>query len=276
MDKRILYVSDLDGTLLNEKSKISDETANILHSLIENEKVMFTIASARTPATAVPLTASLGIQLPMIVMTGAALWDPKQNKYIQTTHLEREKVDIIEEICAQHNVNPFIYSIKNDMLSVYHSDVLTKCEQNFVDERINSPFKHFYLEPKIDSHDSVLIFIYDNFEKLTRVNDLLKERVECQSVCYHDIFSDELGFLEIFAPGVSKDAAIRRLAESVNADSTVVFGDNLNDIPMLKGADMAIAVENAFPEVKAVANEVIGSNIDNSVALWIRDNHSII
>ncbi len=49
----------------------------------------------------------------------------------------------------------------------------------------------------------------------------------------------------------------------------VVFGDNLNDIAMLQAADYSVAVENAFPEVKAIASEVIGPNTAHSVAHWI-------
>lgn len=49
----------------------------------------------------------------------------------------------------------------------------------------------------------------------------------------------------------------------------MVFGDNLNDLPMLAAADVAVAVDNAFPEVKEHADVVIGPNYDDSVANYI-------
>ena len=49
----------------------------------------------------------------------------------------------------------------------------------------------------------------------------------------------------------------------------MVFGDNLNDISMMKVADVAVAVENAYPEVKDVADIVIGRNIDDAVVNFI-------
>ena len=73
MDKKTLFVSDLDGTLLNTESKVSDKTAEILNKLIENNNLHFTIATARTPATAVPLMSKVHLTLPLIVMTGAAI-----------------------------------------------------------------------------------------------------------------------------------------------------------------------------------------------------------
>ena len=93
-----LYVSDLDGTLLNPEAKISATTADILSRLIADEGLLFTIATARTPATAVPMTEAIGIRLPMIVMTGAAKWVPIENRYIDTSLLPAEKVAEIVEI----------------------------------------------------------------------------------------------------------------------------------------------------------------------------------
>ena len=54
----------------------------------------------------------------------------------------------------------------------------------------------------------------------------------------------------------------------------MVFGDNLNDIPMLRCADVAVAVENAYPEVKQIAHVVIGPNSSDSVARWILEHHN--
>ena len=92
---------------------------------------------------------------------------------------------------------------------------------------------------------------------------------ECTVMLYHDIFDESEGYLEIFTTGTSKANAIHSLAHQVGANRIVVFGDNRNDIAMMQAADYSVAVENAFPEVKSTASEVIGPNTNNSVAHWI-------
>ena len=62
---------------------------------------------------------------------------------------------------------------------------------------------------------------------------------------------------------------MKELAAQLGADRIVVFGDNLNDLSMLAVADVAVAVGNARPEVKDVADIVIGPNSADSVALFI-------
>jgi hydroxymethylpyrimidine pyrophosphatase-like HAD family hydrolase len=93
--------------------------------------------------------------------------------------------------------------------------------------------------------------------------------------CYVDIFGEKTGLLELFAPGVSKAEAVKQLAQDVEADRVVVFGDNLNDIPMMQVADVAIAVENALPEVKAIAHKVIGANTTDAVARFIEEDFCV-
>lgn len=276
MAKRTLFVSDLDGTLLNKETKISDTTADILKRLIKEENLLFTIATARTPATAVPMTEAIDIQLPMIVMTGAAQWIRGEQRYVNATTLESDKVSRIIDICHNGGINPFVYGINENMLNVLHTDELNRQELSFVEERVNSPFKHFYLEKSIHAMDAVLMFACNETEKIRAVHKLVQENVDCEAICYHDIYNENQGFLEVFAPGTSKARAIRQLAKDVDADKVVVFGDNLNDISMLSIADVAVAMGNAYPEVKEVADTVIGDNDSDSVAKWILENYKFI
>lgn len=68
--------------------------------------------------------------------------------------------------------------------------------------------------------------------------------------------------------------AIRAVAEKYGADmrDVVAFGDDYNDIDMLTGCGRGIAVANALDEVKAAADEVCESNMDDGVAKWIEEN----
>ncbi|MDD2961512.1 MAG: HAD family hydrolase [Muribaculaceae bacterium] len=276
MNKSTLFVSDLDGTLLGTDSKVSETTAKILNTLIAKEDLLFTIATARTPATAVPLMSKVNIELPLIVMTGAATWSLEGNCYSNTHTIEAEKVGKIVEICHTAGINPFVYSQNGNTLDVMHSPILNSQEEEFVAERRNAPFKHFFLKNKLEYQDAILIFAANKFAKIQEIASDISAKIECEVISYHDIYSTDNGFLEVFAPRTSKAKAIKDLAEKIGANKIVVFGDNLNDIPMLKIADVAIAMDNAYPEVKEVAHITIGNNADDSVAHWIEKNLNTI
>ena len=74
----------------------------------------------------------------------------------------------------------------------------------------------------------------------------------------------------------SKDQAIQVVLEAWDLDKAelVVFGDNDNDVTMFQAANRAIAVANATESLKGYASQIIGSNSEDSVARFIRDDWS--
>ena len=78
----------------------------------------------------------------------------------------------------------------------------------------------------------------------------------------------------VMANGVSKLSALKTAAAHFDIGITEVaaFGDDENDIDMLQGCGIGIAMENAIDEVKAVADHICGSNEDDGVAKWLEAN----
>ena len=73
--KKTLYISDLDGTLLNSRAEVSEKSKAIISRLITEKNILFSVATARTPATVVRMLDGIENRLPYIVMTGAAMWN---------------------------------------------------------------------------------------------------------------------------------------------------------------------------------------------------------
>lgn len=266
--QRTLYVSDLDGTLLNAQSQVSETTATILNDLIENRGALFTVATARTPATVVSLMNNVHTRLPLIVMAGAAMWDNSRHCYANVNAISEEYVGTLLQIFRDCDVSPFVYRRDGNKIVAYHDAPLSPDEEHFVSQRCDTPLKTFHLQAGSGNsqNEIMLIFSMGNYSKLYRAYQQIQASTPCAAVCYHDIFNYEDGILEVYAPGSSKAQAILTLAKKVNADRIVVFGDNLNDLPMMQIADVSIAVENAFPEVRCAATEIIGPNTSDSVA----------
>ena len=95
-----------------------------------------------------------------------------------------------------------------------------------------------------------------------------------ESLFQKDTYRDEY-WLEICPQNCTKAKTINKLKEQYGFKRLVVFGDGINDIPMFRIADEAYAVANALEEVKQVATAVIGSNEDDAVAKFIKDQSDI-
>ena len=81
--------------------------------------------------------------------------------------------------------------------------------------------------------------------------------------------SDSL--LEIMAGGINKAEAVKYLCElrKIPLTSTIAFGDNYNDLEMLEGAGIGVAMGNSKQYVKDAANEVTGDNDHDGVAEFL-------
>lgn len=114
-----LYVSDLDGTLLNKDQQISKNSIKILNQVIKNG-TNFTIATARTPATVVPILKDININLPVALMNGVLIYDIEQNKYIEINHIEKTIVNKVIDKFQRKVKDMFVYGVQNDELKVYY------------------------------------------------------------------------------------------------------------------------------------------------------------
>lgn len=278
---KTLYITDLDGTLLGADSKVSAISAKILSRLAERG-VMVTPATARTPATVQPLLEHVGqsfynspngsrLPLPAVVMTGAGLWNRLEQQFDACQTIPEADAEAIVETFKGLALRPFIYCLSgNKFLNVYHSSAMSRRENAFYQERRHLELKRFHLDQYPANLRSVaLFFAIGPVGAIKEVSEQLQGVTTCATAWYPDVIMPDTGLIDIYAPGVSKAKAVTDLSVQVGASRTVVFGDNLNDLPMMRVASEAVAVENALEQVRLAANTIIGPNTADAVPRFI-------
>ena len=91
---KTLYITDLDGTLLDANSQVSAEAVEVLNPMLD-DGLLFTVATARTPATVVPMLSQLHTRLPFIVLNGAATWDSQKGDYSRVNVIPQATVEAV-------------------------------------------------------------------------------------------------------------------------------------------------------------------------------------
>lgn len=275
---KTLYVSDLDGTLMQPDARISPEATAMLNRAIAEGK-LFTVATARTPATVASILRDVDMRIPAIVMTGAALWDASTGRYSRQRYFDPKAAAEVIDIYRRTETPSFLFTLEDDIIHIYHiGGELLPLQRQFMEERAGSPFKRFHI--RTDGTDTLpespdkVILLYTMLPdaKAAATYRLTREVGGIRPQYYHDIFGPETGILEAFSDKATKALAMRSLARSLGAERIVCFGDNINDLPMMAEADVAVAVENALPEVKEAADVIIGPNTSDAVARFILDH----
>ena len=273
---KTLFITDLDGTLLNSNCEVSEQSAHIINDLIDRYGLNFAVATARSPATAMPLLSGVNMQLPSVVLAGAALWNEKAAAYTHTWPIDENIITSICQIYERHGAHPFIYRQSGAQLLAHHVDRISTREADFMKSRTGTHYKDSILDDKPyepSSFPALIVFSTDRYPVMEEIyNDILSQNIDCHPICYCDIYAPGYGYLEIYGSQVSKAVAIKTLAHECGFDKIVAFGDNVNDMEMMQMADYSVAPSNALPMVKRVASEVIGCNDDDSVAWWLAHN----
>lgn len=266
MYNKTLYLSDLDGTLLNSEQRTSEYTNRVINSIVSNGAV-FSYATARSWNTARKVTDGITVSIPAIVYNGAFVIDTVSGERLISNYFDSSVHSVIDEMVSQ-GIYPTVYSVRGDNEKF-----------SFVKGRITSGMADFVESRKGDSrtnpvssraelHEGDIFYLtcIDEYEKLKPFFDKYKMKYHC--VFQRDIYSNEQ-WLEIMPINASKSRAAVQLKEYLGCDRLVVFGDALNDKDLFECADEAYAVENAADELKSIATAVIESNNNDGVAKWL-------
>lgn len=266
---RILYVSDLDGTLLNIDCQISKNTKTILNELID-KGLLFTYATARSLHSARPLTKELTLNFPVIIYNGCAIINGKTKEVLYRCSFSKQQINVIKNVLKENH--PFVYSYIDDKETVlYHQDYINEGMQFYLDKKQGD--NRFYPCNNLNIYQGDIFYFtcIGEKEELQEAYQQLKNKEEYHIVFHQEIYRQEY-WLEIMPKLATKANAILKLKELFNIDKIVSFGDAINDIPMFLISDECYAVENAVKELKEIATGIIESNQQDGVVKWLK-NH---
>lgn len=268
--EKILYVSDLDGTLLQSNQKVSDFTARAINALAE-QGMLFSYATARSYITASKAAANITAKIPLVIYNGAFILDNSSGKRLYSNYFSQGEVNEIAALLRQNSIYPMVYSFINGAEKFSYcisglnnglTEFLRTRKADVRDHPVNSP-------EDLYKGDVFYFTLIDDEEKLLPLYHQLKSKYSC--IYSKDIYSGNQ-WLEIMPSGVNKANAILTLKKLLGCTKIVSFGDAINDIPMFEISDACYAVENADDELKKIATAVIGSNNDDGVAKWLLQN----
>ncbi|WP_070000813.1 HAD family hydrolase [Cellulosilyticum sp. I15G10I2] len=254
----ILFISDLDGTLITTNKAISKKNKEAIRDFI-SQGGEFTIATGRTVQNVLPYLDGLSINKACILYNGGAIYDLGKKAFIACSFLNKDKiVDVIKWILEQYS---------------------TLCIQVFTTETIYIVNHDKRVDPvvlaekqafKLSDIESILhkewmkIILNGIHEELVECDTYLKSTLEEGVI--HTVFSVPT-YLEILPFGVSKGTALKELIKLTGAQNkkVIAIGDYDNDIEMIKMATVGIATRNASEGAKNSADLLTVSNDEDAI-----------
>jgi len=248
-----LLVVDIDGTLLNKNGAISAEDTKAL-ARASDSGIQVSLSTGRVVQASLKIINQLSLDGYHIFFDGALVSNPEKGEEIYVEPISKELGRQVVEFAHRNEVNLDLYSAAHFFAE--RETWATDIRRQF-----------FGLQPTIV--DFTQLWPKERIIKGTLVVRSPEERAKADSFCRHFKGSlsfsrtktpayPEVDFINVVAPEVSKGKALEALASHLGIAliEVIAIGDGANDVSLLSKAGLAIAMDNATDELKAVADYV--------------------
>ncbi len=271
-----LIVFDLDGTLLNASSKISQYTQDTLARL-SDRGIAYTVATGRALHASRMVLEGTEFRLPQAYKNGVLIWDPSQDDYSHHNFLTLPEIQHVVEAVLRQQITPFMFTLEpGNVHAVYHPPL-----QNEVEERLASDFQsrtgvavHPASEMPADAEITNISALGDP-QGIDAVELMIED--EPGLICYAGTALEgaTLKWIDIHHADGNKGSAVEVLRRQLGVSRVVCFGDSENDLTMFATADECYAPSNAKPEVLEAATAVIGHHDEDGIARFLRERFDL-
>lgn len=250
-------ISDLDHTLLNEQGKLSQRT---IHAVVTSGLPLM-LASARMPAQMLDIIKQLQLKGPQTALNGAVVFQPDHDGFkILTQHAIFDN--------AAQKIQKLIESVFPE-LNLTWMDAFT-WHVSAYDQSVANEIFYTGIKPLYDAREQP---IKNALQMLLIITDpALLKKVKAAILSLHlaEIAVHEAGdgYLTINAADADKSQAAHYLIDHglTSYDQLMAFGDDENDLPMLRSVAHPVAMANAAQNVKESAEIIALSNEKDGIA----------
>ena len=260
-----MIVLDLDDTLLRDDHTISDRTKDALMRAQE-KGVKVVLASGRPTSAMKHIAEELELAKYgsfILSFNGSQIidWQDKQRVFSKT--LSPEAVHKLYDISRREGVSIHTYIgddivTEDDSMYTAEESAITGIPVKFVDS-----FKKAVTEPVVKC-----LMLHDP-EILKVVEAKLQAELEEE----FSVMRSKPYFLEFMQKGITKGTSLNHLIQilGIEREEVIAMGDSYNDLEMIRFAGLGVAMGNANDDIKAAADYVTDTNMNDGVAKVVEE-----
>ena len=246
-----IVVFDLDGTLLADNGTIGEETKALIKKLKDFD-VRFTFATGRLHSAITYMAEDLNLKVPLVSLDGSLIKSYPEGKTLFESFVKIRHVKKAVNYVKQYTLN----------VALCHADAIYYTEENYIITQLMEKFgaKYEQVENYEDYYDKTLEISIagdnKNFMKYIWERMSFPYSLGLRSSYFKSHRHDNIYYVEIRKKNASKGSGTLRLLKylKIRPHEAAVVGDWYNDISLFKTKAFKVALANAVPEIKRMAD----------------------
>lgn len=230
-----LFISGLDGTLLNQKGSLSDYGKVELNRMLD-DGAQFTVATMRTPASLMEPLRDIRLTLPVIAMDGAALYDIHNREYVKVYVISPQRAAEVRALVKEAGLTCFSNVVVDDVLFIYYEEPQDETVREMVRCLRRSPYRN-YLMRELPEGEQVVYFmllcpkpVIEQFYRTLTEHGITEE---LKVLKYDSNDYPGYAYIKIYNRNATKENMTHQLKEMCGAKETVRIGTVPGDCDVL-------------------------------------------
>jgi Cof subfamily protein (haloacid dehalogenase superfamily) len=252
-----LIAMDLDDTLLTDDLAVSEATLRAMTKAIASG-VHLTIATGRMFDSAQKIARQIGLNVPIITYQGSLIKNLLDEEILYERSVPVDAANLIYDFCLQHGLHLQSYIADKLYIAEDNDKIRKYAKQSNIPYTIAPDFSRI-----INNDRQTKIIIIDEPARLDALFPELRELLGSQV----HMTKSKPNYLEFTHPEGTKGQALRFLADhyGIPMEETIAMGDAMNDYDMVQAAGLGVAMANAVPALKEIADYITLSNNEDGV-----------
>lgn len=252
-----LIISDFDGTFRHRDNSVGEKTISAVKEYVRCGG-KFAICTGRMPTSIQPVLQRLGLDGLYVAYQGSVVGEIVSGKFLRESGFTKEQALRICAVMQAMGLRIHAYD-REKCYTNYYDDYLRVYEEICAIKSVRTDDIYGFIENSSNKFFKLLAMVKKEERNLVR--DALREKLG-EEEFYISCSASTL--VEVTSVQDTKAAAVEFLCNhyGVAKENVLAFGDNQNDAPLLQAAGHGVAVANADPALKSLADEVFYKTCD--------------
>lgn len=221
-----LFVSGVDDTLMQQGHPLTAYSRVELNRLVE-QGAKFTLSTCLTPATIRQLLPDVRLELPIIAMDGAVLYDMKRDCFPVRYEIPQQTAAALLAFLQQNGIHAFVNVVRDDVLLIYYDKLDSPAMQGTYERHRTSPYRNYIHTDAPETQGVLYLLLY---ETSARMHEFYTEL--CRQPWWGELRgevreSDEYpgyAYLKLYRRDATREHMLQELLALLHMERAVTFG----------------------------------------------------